>query len=123
MKYRRTGAWWFLKRLWDYYCPHLERPESTGSSYFLIGLSVVPEERLLPALRSIWARHLRSQRLDSAKVEIASLWRYRMSTGSGDPLWRHCLWPRLCKVRRFVFRAKPRLTQADVLSTVASFGS
>jgi hypothetical protein len=42
--YRDTGAYWFFRTLWEYYCPHLKRPLSDGK-YFFIGLEVVPQDK------------------------------------------------------------------------------
>lgn len=122
MKYRHTGAWWFMNALWRYYMPHYAPPDSDGQHFF-IDIAVIPQERLLPFLRRQWARHLRTLRRERAYTAADRCWRYRMSTGSGDPVWRDYLWPELCAKRRFIHKAHPRMTGETFTQDLAEFVS
>lgn len=97
---RRTGAYWFLCTLWDYYCEGLERPIHSSAGMFLFQGAIVSEAVLLPVLRSLYAMHLRDSRRQQRVRTIA-----RINAGfvhvahNPGEMWRYWAWPELCRAR------------------------
>ncbi len=116
----KPNAWWLLNSLWRYYLNHLEKPVS-DSQHFFIGISVIPQERLLPVLRSLWAAHLRGLRRDRWGVERAQLNKLRHVTYNPGPAIWHPAHRRLAQLERIILKCKPRVSVDEVAAVFAHY--